>query len=133
MNPPPTVRAAASLPELSPVFQTSPDRTEHGYNLTAPIREPLVNAHVVLRVSNWRASAAWYEGVLGFEREKYDTFSSGRRLGATRQLTRPTTSARQVQEPSIFSCMLSSARVRKLPTMRLSDTFTLRRAPSPPG
>jgi catechol 2,3-dioxygenase-like lactoylglutathione lyase family enzyme len=32
-------------------------------------------AHMVLRVTDWRRSAAWYQDVLGFERRKGEGFS----------------------------------------------------------
>jgi catechol 2,3-dioxygenase len=48
-------------------------------NLSAPAKTADTGstgiAHIVLRVSNWRESARWYEGVLGFERHKADAFS----------------------------------------------------------
>lgn len=39
-------------------------------------------AHVVLRVSDWRKSAAWYEEVLGCRRERADGFSVFRHPGS---------------------------------------------------
>jgi catechol-2,3-dioxygenase len=36
-------------------------------------------AHIVLRVGDWRASATWYQEVLGFERHKGEGFSALRR------------------------------------------------------
>lgn len=39
-------------------------------------------AHVVLRVSDWRRSAHWYEDVLGFERLRGNGFTVFRHSGA---------------------------------------------------
>jgi catechol-2,3-dioxygenase len=39
-------------------------------------------AHIVLRVSDWRRSASWYQKVLGFERRKGDGFSGFSHPGA---------------------------------------------------
>jgi catechol 2,3-dioxygenase-like lactoylglutathione lyase family enzyme len=39
-------------------------------------------AHMVLRVSDWRRSADWYQDVLGFERRKGDGFSGFSHPGA---------------------------------------------------
>jgi catechol 2,3-dioxygenase-like lactoylglutathione lyase family enzyme len=39
-------------------------------------------AHLVLRVSNWRRSARWYQDILGFERRQGDRFAGFSHPGA---------------------------------------------------
>jgi catechol-2,3-dioxygenase len=59
-------------------------------------------AHFVLRVSDWRRSAQWYQDVLGFERRKGEGFSGFSHPGADFVLLfRPT------EEPQSASSMPS--------------------------